>query len=192
MTTHYNFDDNPNLPRILDTIKRDFNIDLELDYVIEQIAQCLRLIGINSYEKKELKIKAKNNQISPPCFIEDITQISFNGIPIEFNMGDTGITLSDDFNDKEIVISYNLFPTDNNGFPKIVEEVVYFACVYWVLYNYFLKRFIMGIEKGDRLQYVEQLKNRYILQAKSKWKDNEHRKTIDVMYSTFNRHKRWK
>lgn len=196
MTTHYNFNDNPNLPRIIDTIKRDFNIDLDLDYVIEHVAQCLRLIGINANVKKELNIKPKNNQITLPCYVEDIYSISVAGNPVQytFNKDDNKITFSDvNINDNtNVLVSYRLFSTDNNGFPMINDEELYFACVYWILYQYFLRRFIMGVEQGERLQYVENLKNRYILQAKAKWQPDERKKTIDVMYSTFNRHKRWK
>jgi hypothetical protein len=43
--SQYDFSDNPNLPRIIDTAKRDFGIDLELDFTIEQIASCIYLIG---------------------------------------------------------------------------------------------------------------------------------------------------
>ena len=45
--SQYDFSDNPNIPRILDSAKRDYNIDLHLDFVIEQIADCIRLITAN-------------------------------------------------------------------------------------------------------------------------------------------------
>ena len=48
--SQYDFSDNPNLPRILDSAKRDYGVDLELDFTIEQVGDCLRLIGKRAKE----------------------------------------------------------------------------------------------------------------------------------------------
>lgn len=129
----YNFNSNPNLPRLLDEIKLEYNIDLPLDSVINNVGHCLRLIGMKDYDGTDCSIK-----------------------------------------------------TDHNGFPIVETEEQYYACLQFIIYKYFLNRFVTGIEDGNKLQYWEMLKDRAILQARrSIFNKEKMEDIIKIQYNSY-------
>lgn len=186
MISQYNFEDNPNLPRLLDSLKREFDIDLELDFVIEEVGTVLRMIGMNTKLIKTDKIKVKDGLLELPCFAEHIQEIRHCNYPVMFEI-DYQNQIKIDKILTEVDVTYIIYPTDNNGFPKINNESVYYACLHWLIYKYLLKKFMGGVEDGNKLQFFENLKDKYINQARGEYKDGEKDKVIRSMYSTFNR-----
>jgi hypothetical protein len=188
MISQYNFQDNPNLPRLLDSLRREYDIDLELDFVIEEVGTALRLIGINTKSVKTEKMKVVNGVLITPCYTEQISEIKHCNYPVMFEVEDDKIKVDKSLT--EVDVTYTIFSTDNNGFPKIIDEEIYYACLHWILYKYLLKKFIGGTEDGNKLQFFENLKDKYINQARGKYKQGEKDRVVRTMYSTFNR--KWK
>ena len=127
--SQYDFSDNPNIPRIIDSVKRDFGIDLELDFTIEQIGDCLRLIG-------------------KPYYSGEV-------------------------------------PADKNGFPLIKTEKQYYACMYFIVWKYELRKSFTGTFDVNRFQIITQLKDRYINQARVLMTNTDMREASDIWRGLF-------
>lgn len=186
----YNFSDNENLPRIIDSIKRDFNIDLNLDYIIENVGECLHLIGLKSkVEAKEYYKVPTNKQIDLSCFVDDIISVvdDCNRL-VYYDFRDNMVIIDNDmYIDKYLTIHYTLLNVDKNGFPKIGNEDIYFACMYYCLYKYLLRKMFMTGGDMNMFQFIENKKNQYILQVRAKITNQEFKKIIDTQYSVYNR-----
>ena len=87
----------------------------------------------------------------------------------------------------EVTVRYTDYREDNNGFPFIHTDQEYYACLHWIIYKLLLRRFMMGTEKGDRLQYFERLKNKYVNQARVTITSQDMQNIINTVYTTYGR-----
>lgn len=159
-----------------------------MDYVIEQVGQCLRLIGAKVYTKESQSFTVTNGAIKLPCYVDRVEQVYCGAVNIPFHFkGGQYVTFDSVYEGKTVEVNYSIYQEDNNGFPLIASEEEYFACYHWVLYQHFNKLFAKGLEKGDRLQWFTQLKDKYILQAKSYISRGEMQQAVNTIYSTYNR-----
>lgn len=133
-----------------------------------------------------------NGQIKLPCYVDrvDMVRLKNQSIPFRFK-GTSTVTFNSIFNKEEVEVTYYVYQNDENGFPLIATEEEYYACYHWVLYQHFLRLFAKGLGQEDKLQYFENLKNRYILQAKAVMTNSELQGVVDILYSTYNRTQRY-
>jgi hypothetical protein len=168
------FSSNPDLPRVLQKAQDDFGITLQLSTVIEQVGDCIRLIGTHRANNRVTEtIVPETNYIVLPCYADRLVHVKDGKRVIRvteytYDRRTRRLELASNLVRHPIEISYSVFPVDANGYPLIDSEEVFFACLHYCVLMYLRKQLIMTKQPTQDLPYVEQLYNKYVGQARSR------------------------
>ena len=166
---------------IINEVYDDPNINCNVDFIVNKVAELLATIGVpETFEDKEAILHVDRYKAKLPCDLYEVNQVAFTDeymdIPMipstsTFNPAGEhkptykiqGGVIVTSFDSGDIKVSYTAFPVDGDGYPMIVNNLALKrAIVSYVVWKWYTIEAAKGTVNLNYVAYLEQIYNNNI------------------------------